>query len=265
MNLSHLPVTDGVRRRLEASLTRLSHAYVISGPSGKVNHALAKQIASAYVCTAQEKRPCGVCPGCKKAQNGIHPDIVYLTAPEDKQRISVEQVRQMRADAYIRPNEANRKVYVIEASQLVKQNEAQNALLKVLEEGPDYLAFLFVAQQPEQLLVTIRSRCELLSLNGQGEGPVSDEVVECARETARLLLDGTEIQLAEWVVGIENKKWERETVQSFLRAVEDALRAQLSSRSADAARLLVLIKQIQKACTQNVVAGNLLGWLAAGR
>lgn len=265
MDLSHIPVSDGVRRRLEAALTRLGHAYIISGPSEKANRALTERIAQACVCAAREGRPCGVCPGCKKAISGIHPDIIYLLPPEDKNSIAVRQVREMRADAYIRPNEAERKVYVIDATLFAKQDDCQNALLKILEEGPDYLTFLFVAPKPEQMLVTIRSRCETLSLNSQEEPQISDEVSRVARETAHLLLEGSDLELMEHMVAVENKKWERETMRSFLSAVEDAFREELHGRTEQAAKLLALMKKIQKACTQNVVAGNLLGWLAAGR
>ena len=145
MKLNHLPVSDGVRRRLEASLTPLSHAYIVRGPSQQINRALAEQMAAAYVCSASGERPCGVCSNCRKALNGIHPDIVTLKAPEGKQNIVVEQARQMRAAAYIRPNEASRKVYVVEQADSLNDN-AQNAMLKLLEDGPAYAAFLLLTE-----------------------------------------------------------------------------------------------------------------------
>lgn len=265
MDLSHIPVSDGVRRRLASALKRLGHAYIISGQSEKANRALTERIAQACVCTAREGRPCGVCPGCKKAMSGIHPDIIYLLPPEDKNSISVRQVREMRADAYIRPNEADRKVYVIDATLFAKQDDCQNTLLKILEEGPDYLTFLFIAPKPEQMLVTIRSRCETLSLNSEKETQISDEVRRAARETAHLLQDGGELELMEYMVALENKKWERETIRSFLSEVEDVLREELSGRTEQTAKLLELVKQTQKGCLSNVSTGALFGRLAAGR
>lgn len=265
MNLSHISVNDGVRRRLEASLARLGHAYIISGPSNEANQALADLISQACVCTAREGKPCGVCSGCKKALGGIHPDIIRLVPLEDKNTVAVNQVRDMRADAYIRPNEAERKVYIVDPTLFAKQDSSQNALLKVLEEGPDYVTFLFLVRQPEQLLTTIRSRCEILSLNANEQMPVSDAVRAAAKETARLLLEGGELELMEHMVGLENKKWERETVQSFLSVIEDAVREEMPRRTEQCAKLLDTIKQVKKGCIQNVNTGNLLGWLAAGR
>ena len=266
MNLNDLPVSDGVRRRLEASLTRLSHAYIISGPSQQVNRALADRMAAAYVCSSQGERPCGVCANCRKAQSGIHPDIITLKAPENKQSIVVEQTRQLRADAYIRPNEAARKVYLIDATQFGTKDEAQNSLLKVLEDGPDYLAFIFLAEQPKQLLQTIRSRCETLSLLASDEdcSPVPEEVAQAAAEMARLLLDGNELERMEYTVALEKKKWPRETVKLFLTQVEEELRPELLTRSKTVAPLLHHLKKIRLALPLNVGAGNLLAWLSAG-
>ncbi len=266
MKLNHLPISDGVCRRLQASLTPLSHAYIISGPSQQVNRALADQMAAAYVCSSQGERPCGVCSNCKKAQSGIHPDIITLQALEDKQSISVEQTRQLRADAYIRPNEAARKVYLIDATQFGTKDEAQNSLLKVLEDGPDYLAFIFLAEQPKQLLQTIRSRCEMLSLTaGDGEKvPVPEEVAQAAQQMAHLLMDGSELERMEFTVELERKKWNRETMKLFLAEVEETLRPELAERGQTAAPLLEHIQKIRLAVPLNVGVGNLLGWLCAG-
>ncbi len=266
MKLSHLPVSDGVLRRLQASLIPLSHAYIISGPSQQTNHALAQQMAAAYVCSAQGERPCGVCSNCKKAQNGIHPDIITLKALEDKQSISVEQTRQLRADAYIRPNEAARKVYLIDATQFGTKDEAQNSLLKVLEDGPDYLAFIFLAEQPKQLLQTIRSRCEMLSLAAGDEDriPVPEEVAQAAQQMARLLLDGSELERMEFTVELEKKKWTRETMKLFLAETEEILRPELAKRGQIVVPILEHIQKIRLATPLNVGVGNLLGWLCAG-
>lgn len=264
MILSDLPVSDGVRRRLEASLTHLSHAYIISGPSRQLNETLAERLAAAYVCTCQGDRPCGVCSCCRKVQGGIHPDIFKLMAQEGKHNISVAQVRAMRADAYIRPNEAERKVFIINGAELVGQDAAQNALLKVLEDGPGYAAFIFITQQPQQLLTTIRSRCEILSLAAQKEA-ADGELLSMAREAAALLLDGEELALAEYMTAIERKKWTRETMRDFLSALEDVLQIELSVRTARAGAILELIGKIRAALSANVGIAHLTGWLAAGR
>lgn len=134
-----------LKRQLSAQMQGrgLSHAYLISGPAGSGKHTLARLMAAAMVCTGEGERPCGVCSACKKALQGIHPDII--TAGEGDKPISVGQARLLRSDAYIRPNEAPRKVYILPNAQEMNPS-AQNALLKLLEEGPVYAAFLLLAE-----------------------------------------------------------------------------------------------------------------------
>ena len=140
----------------------LSHAYLITGGSAEERDALAGRMAAAYLCRG-ERPPCGRCGPCRKVAAGAHPDI-WRTAPApDKREITVDQIRALRADAYIRPNEGARKVYIIHPADAMNP-AAQNALLKVLEEGPSYAAFLLAAARPGLLLDTVRSRCEPLRL-----------------------------------------------------------------------------------------------------
>lgn len=265
MKLSDLPVEEGVRRRLKAATSRLSHAYVISGPPGSGKHALADRMAAAYVCSAQEEKPCGVCANCRKAKGNIHPDIIRLTIPEGKRSILVEQIRGLRADAYVRPNEAARKVFLIEDAQAMNES-AQNALLKVLEDGPGYLAFLLLTDNPQQLLPTICSRCEVLSLSCSGENgsAPSEELEQMARELASLLLDGNELARMEYIVGLEQKKWEKDDLPAYFDAVEEALHAQLMTRPGAVLPLLERLKQVRLAIPFHVGTGHLFGWLAAG-
>lgn len=266
MDLSALSLDGELRRRLEGALVRLSHAYILSGPPGSGTEALAGHLAAAYVCAAPGDRPCGRCPGCRKAKGDIHPDIIRLTIPEGKRSITVEQVRRLRADAYIRPNEAARKVFLIQEAQAMNDS-AQNALLKVLEDGPAYLAFLLVTEHPQQLLPTIRSRCEILSLaprpGGAGaEG--SEELAELARELAALLTAGDELALAEHAVGLEQRKWEKDGLLAFLDRVEGALRERLPDDPRRVLPLMERLNEVRRAVSFNVGTGHLLGWLAAG-
>ena len=267
MDLSCLHMGDGVRRRLEAAVGRLSHAYIISGPSREKTHALAEILAQAYVCSSGENDPCGVCANCRKVKSGIHPDVIRLSLLEDKRSILVDQIRKLRADAYIRPNEAQRKVFVIEDAQTMNDS-AQNALLKVLEDGPPYLSFLLLTENAQQLLPTIRSRCETLSLmiRSDEEETVVDEQLRQSAKTLSVLLMGTdEMALAEHVTALEVKKMDRESVLTLFDLLEGELRSHLQKQPGKVLGLLDHLRTVRQAALFNVGNGHLFGWLAAGR
>ena len=152
--------------RIRMAKRNLSHAYLVVGENRRP---LAEALAAAWVCTG-ETPPCGHCPGCRKAGLGIHPDIIR--ADPEGEGLKAEEVRALRSDAYIRPNEAPKKVYLLEHSELLNPT-GQNILLKLIEEGPAYACFLFLSPQPGLLLPTIRSRCETLPAGRPGGGDLS--------------------------------------------------------------------------------------------
>ena len=141
---------------------RLPHAILIEGDPGTGKHTLARYLSAAAVCTGKE-RPCGECRACKQAIAFSHPDV-RVTAPEDgKKLVSVGQIRDLREEAYIKPFSAPRRVFLIDKADTMN-DQAQNALLKVLEEPPGPALFLLLAESASALLSTVRSRCTLLSL-----------------------------------------------------------------------------------------------------
>lgn len=154
-------------RRLKENLSagirrgRLSHFYLISGPAGSGKHTLARLLAAAAVCQGTDK-PCLGCPACRKVMAGSHPDFITVDDPE-KKSVSIDLVRDARSDIYVRPNEADKKVYLFPRAQDMGI-PAQNALLKVLEEPPAYGIFLLLTDNSEKILPTVRSRCTELSL-----------------------------------------------------------------------------------------------------
>lgn len=158
--------------RLKQNLTgafarnRISHFYLISGPAGSGKRTLSKLLSAAILCTGSQK-PCCQCSHCRKALSGTHPDLITVDDPE-KKNIPVELIRSARADIYIQPNEAERKVYLIPRAQDMLP-PSQNALLKILEEPPAYGVFILLADNPEKLLPTIRSRCVELSMTALPE------------------------------------------------------------------------------------------------
>ncbi len=165
--------------RLKQNLTgainrgRISHFYLISGPAGSGKKTLTELLAAAILCSGSQK-PCMTCSHCRKVLAGTHPDFITVDDP-DKKFVPVELVRDARADVFIQPNEAEKKLYLFPRAQDMLP-PSQNALLKILEEPPSYGVFLLLTDNPEKLLPTIRSRCTELALTALPE-PVLTEAL----------------------------------------------------------------------------------------
>ena len=141
---------------------QLPHAFLLEGEDALP---AAELIAAAAVCTGVSK-PCGVCEACKKARTGNHPDILRYEPGQNIKSYTVDLIRSIRQDVYILPGEANKKVYLLlQADDLREQ--AQNALLKTLEEPPEYAVFILTCRSKEKLLETVRSRCAVFVLGVQ--------------------------------------------------------------------------------------------------
>ncbi|MBQ1222796.1 MAG: DNA polymerase III subunit delta' [Oscillospiraceae bacterium] len=145
------------------------HAYIISGPDGSGKTLTSRLLSSALVCTeGAGARPCGRCLACRKVSHGTHPDIRVIEM-EGKESFLVGQSRELRADASRLPNEGRHKVYILPDAEHMNE-AASNALLKILEEPPEYTVIVLIAENPAKLPETVRSRCVELRLR-----PVSAE------------------------------------------------------------------------------------------
>lgn len=153
---------------------RLSHALLIEGPAGCGKTVFAGEIAQAALCSApREERPCGVCRDCVKAEKGIHPDILTYSGAGGSRSFHIDTVRALRQQAYICPNEAEGKVLILTDCQDMTP-QAQNALLKVMEEPPRGVTLVLTCDNRAALLETILSRVQVIRL----ETPAPEE---CAR------------------------------------------------------------------------------------
>ena len=162
-------------------MNKVSHAYMINGEKGSGKKLLAGLFAQTLQCEAGGTEPCMQCRSCKQAESLNQPDIIRITH-EKPNTISVEDIReQLNGDIQIRPYSSPYKVYIIdEADKLSVQ--AQNALLKTIEEPPSYAVIFLLTENAGTLLPTIRSRCVLLDLK-----PVSSQIIK------RYLMEDLEI------------------------------------------------------------------------
>lgn len=172
---------------------RFPHAVLIESGGAEERKKLARLIAQALVCTSSGERPCGKCAACQKAAAQAHPDILEAEGGEAARSFHIETVREVREDVFILPNEAQNKVYLLLNAQSMSP-QAQNALLKVLEEPPSYAIFLLACDSKTKMLPTILSRVttvaldapvqELTAATGKKEQKVNDLSDQMARAVA---------------------------------------------------------------------------------
>lgn len=188
MGFRRLLGNDQLKQNLTNALHsgHISHFYLISGPAGSGRHTLAKLLAAAILCQGQPK-PCMNCSACRKVMANTHPDFITINDPTHK-TIPVDLIRDMRDDLFIRPNESMWKIYMIDQEMLPP---SQNALLKVLEEPPKYGVFILIADNPESLLPTVRSRCTPLHLQ-----PLSEDALMQALEKEFPTASGEDLRAA---------------------------------------------------------------------
>ena len=249
----------------------LSHAYLLIAEP-EAGYAAARDLAQAMLCEAPaaDGRACGRCRHCQKAEKGIHPDILTVDRLADdkgkpKREIYVDQIRDIVADAYILPNEAERKVYILRSADAMNA-AAQNALLKILEEPPRFVSFILVAASAIPLLETVRSRCVTLHRTGEDATPTAE-----ARELAERYIDyaaaGARISLLSFANA--NGDLGNREMTDFVAAVRsmltDMLCKRLPDRKMPRAKLLRLVELMDTAeeyLRFNVSTKHVLGLLA---
>ena len=152
----------------------VSHAYILNGERGSGKRLLANLFAMSLQCQnrAEDGEECGKCQSCKQAQSGNQPDIIKVTH-EKPNTISVDDIRtQVNNDIVIKPYSSKYKIYIIPEADLMSA-QAQNALLKTIEEPPEYAVIMLLTENAEALLPTIRSRCVMMKLRN-----IKDQLVK---------------------------------------------------------------------------------------
>jgi len=181
---------DAFARTLAAD--RMPHAYILTGGSAHVRRDVILAIASAINCpVALQQQPpsadaCGRCESCEKFARGTHPDFHVLTGTGASGQVAIETVRDMIVRLALLPNEAQVRVIAVhEATALA--GPAANALLKTLEEPPARTLFVLATAAPDQLLPTIKSRCQRLRLAGREDEPSNEDSARINALAERIL------------------------------------------------------------------------------
>ncbi len=145
---------------------RLPHAFLIGGPSGSGKSTLATEIAAALNCLSGDGSltlPCGKCNNCRRIYQGNFPDLKILEKKKDRATIGVDAVKDFREDMFLSSTESEYKIYIIDNAECMTP-EAQNALLKVLEEPPKSVIILLLATECDRILTTIKSRAQYIAM-----------------------------------------------------------------------------------------------------
>ena len=202
---------------------RLPHAVIIEGDIGTGKRTLARYLAKVSVCD-EENRPCSACRNCHLADIGTHPDIETVAPEEKKKNIAVDQIRALRTTAYHSAHTAKRRVFIIEQANTMNP-QAQNSLLKVLEEPPSDVLFVLITPSTEALLETVVSRCVVFSLFSPTLDEATDYLVtkhNVDKEEAEALLkeEKNNIGKALLRLGAKSDSVGRAIAHDFLDAIQ---------------------------------------------
>lgn len=213
---------------------RFPHAVLICGEDGVGKKTFARIMAQAILCES-ENAPCGVCDNCKKISSGNHPDVEEITEYKKEASFKVDYVREIKARAYLSPNEAGKRVFLIANAECMTV-QAQNALLKVLEEPPETAVFILTTQNREKLLTTVLSRVVTIPLSPVDVRDAVDYVKKIHPDA-----DERDIKLFSGNIGKALNLIENASVKTTFEKAREILSA---IDSADKYKTLVLLSKL---------------------
>ena len=216
----------------------VSHAYILSGEEGMGKRTLAEAFALSLMCQDRHGgEPCGQCHACKQVLSGNHPDVIYVTH-EKPASIGVDDVRRQINDTVsIKPYSGGYKLYIVDEAQKMTV-QAQNALLKTIEEPPAYVVILLLTSNEEIFLPTILSRCVKLSLK-----PLTDEQVRSYLKD-RLKVEGPQAEVyIAFARGNLGKAIDLSQSEDFQRFYEELAELLKNLKKEDISQLLERIKR----------------------
>lgn len=253
--------------RLLSERRRLPQSVMLTGGSESLREKCAKELTAAVLCTAESGVPCGKCAACLKAKAGVHPDVIRVVPENGRKTLSVERVRNdVRDTLWIAPNESENKIYVFPESDDLSIL-VQNALLKSVEEPPDFVMFIFLAARRESFLSTVISRTTEFSL-GEVSVSSSKKADETANEVASRIISalcsGNEYDIMISTSPMfKNRKLMKRTATRINETVRDAMAERsgaslISASATDALRLASTFTEVRllkiKAAMDKIIA-----------
>ena len=179
--VGHNKIIEHLKNAIQ--MDKVSHAYILNGEDNSGKMMLAEAFAMALQCEEGKEEPCGKCRSCRQAMERNQPDIIYIGRDdmfEDKKSksISVDDIRTLlNNDIVIKPYSSKYKIYIVDNAEKMNEN-AQNALLKTIEEPPAYGVILLLTTNADSFLQTIRSRCILLNIKTVDEEAIKNHLMK---------------------------------------------------------------------------------------
>ena len=198
------------------------HGVLVECQNSTEGEAFARFIANVLVCRSENK-PCGVCSDCIKAQGKGHPDIFETDGIKGKSKnFTVDAVREIRDDAFVVPNESDKKIYILKNGHNMNE-QAQNAILKILEEPPSYVYFIIVTESKSTMLETVLSRVQIFSLLSD-EGEITEKEAQTVKNMVKALLNINELALMEQTAVFQkNNQFAKSVLVLLTEVFRDAL------------------------------------------
>lgn len=237
---------NGIRHK------KVSHAYLFCGETGSGKRLMADAFAKTLLCEAGGIEACGTCKSCKQAESGNQPDLRAVV--REKASLGVSEIReQVTSDAQIKPYSSAYKVYIIDEADKLTE-EAQNALLKTIEEPPEYAVFLLLATKREALLPTVLSRCVTISFYPVETGKIRKFLME-----KRKLPDYVAQNAAAFSGGLIGRAILFAESEDFFNLRQDVLTL---VKNIDAFSMAEITEQVKKFAAQKEILSDALNMMA---
>ncbi len=234
---------DQIKKHLQESIKKgsLSHAYIINGETGSGRRLLASALTKTLLCENRTEQgdACGKCKSCLQADSGNHPDVRFIS--HEKASIGIDDIRsQLINDITIKPYSSTHKIYIIpHANKMTEQ--AQNALLKTMEEPPEYATILLLTENSQNLLQTIISRCIVLNT----EPLRQEEITQYLMKNLQMEPEQAKIA-AGFCQGNVGKAIHFATSDDFSEMKEDTLRLLKKIDEMDIPDIMAIIKDLSQ-------------------